>query len=902
MSLDAGARLGPYEILAPLGAGGMGEVYRAKDTRLGRDVAVKILPERLSASAEARERFEREARAISALNHPHICTLSDVGEQRDTHYLVMELVEGETLAARLERGPLKIDEALRVAVQIAGGLDRAHRKGIVHRDLKPGNLILTKGGVKILDFGVAKLREEAEGTAAAGTAGLLPTAAPTRTTPLTSSGTVVGTMQYMAPEQLEGKGADHRADLFSFGAVLYEMVTGKRAFEGASQASVIAAILEREPRPIAELLPAAPPALDRVIRTCLAKDPEERWQSAADLARELRWIAEGREPAALPGVARTPPAGRARPSRERLAWTVALLAGIVAAAALAALALASRKSAPRAAATRFSMIPAQAGTLDEYPAFSPDGRSLAFCQVGSDGRLALWIHSFDTGEEKRIPGSEDAREPFWSPDGRSIAYFSRGQLRKSDAASGVSQALCGVPDSRGGSWGEGGDILFAATSSLALFRVPAGGGSPAPATEIDTASGETSHRYPWFLPDGRHFLFTVLAGPEKGGIYWTEVGSKERKRLLPDQTRAAFDERGYLLWVREGLLLAQEFDPGRGVLRGDPAAIAGHVGVDPSATGKTWFGISRRGALALRTGTPAQSRLVWFDRGGKELAAVTSPGTFNEPALSPDETRVVTVIAAADSGDSDLWIYETGAKDRGSRLTFGGETSGSPVWSPDGSSIGHSWGRKGGYALLRKAASGVGKDEVLLEAGSQAYTDDWSRDGRSLLFERFDPSGSDDIWMLPLAGDRKPVPLVQSPANESHASFSPDGRLFAYVSDESGLPQAYVQTVPPSGSKWQITTEGGDCPAWRADGKELYVVSLDRMLTAIPITSLAPFVAGTPEPLFRLNIPRLSATGSRTNFNATRDGKRFLVNTLTTEQNDPGIHVILGWAPGSAAP
>jgi len=382
----------------------------------------------------------------------------------------------------------------------------------------------------------------------------------------------------------------------------------------------------------------------------------------------------------------------------------------------------------------------------------------------------------------------------------------------------------------------------------------------------------------------------------------SKLGSKERKRIVPDPTRAAFDERGYLLWVREGLLLAQPFDPERGELGGDPVAIASRVGADPAATGKTWFTISRRGALAFRTGTRLQSRLLWFDREGKEMNAVTSPGNFSEPALSPDETRVaVVVVSAPDSSESDLWLYETGAKDRGSRLTFGGQTSGSPIWSPDGASVAHSWARKGGFALLRKAASGVGGDEVLLEVGTQAYTDDWSRDGRSLLFERFDPSGSDDIWLLPMSGDRKPAPLVQSPANESHAAFSPDGRYFAYVSDESGVPQVYVQTVPPSGSKWQITTEGGDAPAWRPDGKELFLVSLERMLTAVPIVSLSPFVTGSPQPLFRLNIPRLSATGSRTNFNATRDGKRFLVNLLESEQSDPGIHVSLDWVPGSPA-
>ncbi|MGH9363953.1 MAG: protein kinase domain-containing protein, partial [Thermoanaerobaculia bacterium] len=543
MTLSAGFRLGPYEVLAPLGAGGMGEVYKAKDTRLERTVAIKVLPAHLSSSEEMRQRFEREARAISQLSHPHICALYDVGSHEGTEYLVMEYLEGETLATRLAKGSLPLDQTLSCGIQIADALDKAHRQGIVHRDLKPGNVMLTKSGVKLLDFGLAKLRQaESEPVAsrlsALGTEG----------TPLTAEGTLLGTLQYMAPEQLEAKEADARTDIFAFGATLYEMATGRKAFSGTSQASLISAIMTAEPALISTIQPMTPPALDRMVKTCLAKDPDERWQNAHDLMRELRWIAELGSQAGVPG-----PVVARRKSRERFSWGLTAVTLLVALAAVAAAVRYAHRAAMLARPMRSSMVLPEKSAL-RAAAISPDGTRVVFVARDSSGRNLLWIRPLDSLAVQPLPGTENPSFPFWSPDSRFIGFFADGKLKKIDASGGPPQTLCDAPVNRGGTWNREGVILFAPVSDGPIYRVSASGGLPTPVTRLDPSRGETSHRWPFFLPDGQHFLYLVASfgGPkEKTGIYVGSLDSKEEKFLLPANSSVAYAPPGYLLFFRE---------------------------------------------------------------------------------------------------------------------------------------------------------------------------------------------------------------------------------------------------------------------------------------------------------------------------------------------------------------
>jgi serine/threonine protein kinase len=873
VSLSAGSKLGPYEITGPLGAGGMGEVYRAKDTRLGRDVAVKILPAHLSDNSEVRERFEREARAISSLNHPHICTLFDVGRDGQADYFVMELLEGESLSTRLERGPMKLDEALKVGAQIADGLAAAHRQGLVHRDLKPGNVVLTKAGAKILDFGVAKLKEEQVVDMA------------TRTTPLTSHGAMVGTVQYMAPEQLEGRPVDHRADLFAFGALLYEMITGQRAFAGKSQASVIAAILTSEPRPASELVPALPPALDRVIKSCLAKEPDERWHSAGDLARELRWIGEGKASPAPVAAAKNGMKGR-----ELVAWG---LAGILLATAVIVALRPRPGTAVVKRTTKFSVTPAN-GQIDGAPVISPDGRSIVFSLSPESGSPGLWLHSLDTGEARSLPGTEGARQPFWSPDGKSIAFFAQGRLKKTGLTGEPPVRLCDAPDTRGGSWSEAGDILFCANSASGLFRVGAAGGSPTAVTTPDTAAGEQSHRMPWFLPDGRHFLYTVT-GSERSGVWWGSLDGAPSKRLLPDVTAAKYDPRGYILFRRGGALMAQRFDTDHGELRGDALVAAADVGTDGQITAFDQYSISSGGVLVYRTGVSQKLRLTWTDRAGAASGLAAPEHNLFEPALSPDETRLAVGGAPAGGGDPAIWLLDLAPGGQLSRLTFGKREPETAIWSRDGRFVYYTQNDPGGWSIVRKASDGTGAEESVFSGKYPVWGGSVSPDGRFLVVEQYPPESGGDLWLLPLDGSRTLQPYRQSSSNETHASFSPDGRYLAYSSDEQGTAEVFIETVPPSGSRWQVSSGGGDQACWRADGKALYYVNANRMLVEVDVKGLSPFVMGAQRPLFRLSIPTLLLTGPRTFYAATRNGERFIVNTLVGDRGAPGFEVVLDW-------
>ncbi|MGH9367650.1 MAG: protein kinase domain-containing protein, partial [Thermoanaerobaculia bacterium] len=816
MTLSAGTRLGPYEIQTPVGAGGMGEVYKARDTRLERTVAIKVLPPHLSESAELKQRFEREARAISALSHPHICALYDVGSEAGTEFLVMEFLEGETLADRLLRGRIPTDQLLRYSVEIADALDKAHRQGIVHRDLKPGNIMLTRSGVKLLDFGLAKLRPAADPVSSTGLSRLGTEASPAA--PLTERGTILGTFQYMAPEQIEGKEADARSDIFSFGAVLYEMATGQKAFSAGSRASLIAAILEHEPPPISSVQPLLPPALDRVVRTCLAKDPEDRWQTAHDLTGELEWIAQVGSQAgvAAPVVAR-------RKNRERLAWVgfgIATLAAFV-------LAIAYLRRAPRPLpAVRATLALPEQMFLGDL-AVSPDGTRLAFTASLPGAQPSLWIRRLDGSSAERLPGAENAYFPFWSPDGRFIGFFSEGKLKRIDPSGGAVLTVCDAERGTGGTWNREGTIVFAPAPTAGLFRVSAAGGQAVPLTKPDASRHETAHRYPYFLPDGRHFLYMAanLSAPPDNPANSIRVGSLDGKgdRAVVRVASAARYASGRLLYVRDGTLLAQDFDLSRFEVKGEPTPIAQKLGLYGWAA--YWpFSVSENGVLVAAPAFLTPSRLLWLDRAGKQVGSVGEPGLISNPRLSPDGRRIAAEVLDAGRDTSEIQVYDA-ASGAGTKFVFSPAHEAAPTWSPDGTRIVFASDRKSKGArsdLWVKPLDG-GKEEMLAESPDDRYPHDWSPDGRYLSFEVIQARGkrNTQLWILDTA-QRKVFPFETEGPLQVASRFSPDGRWLAYSSDESGRLEVYVRAFPGPGGKWQVSTAGGGNPVWSRDGKELF--------------------------------------------------------------------------------
>ena len=746
MTLTSGTRLGRYEIVSPLGAGGMGEVYRARDTRLDRTVAIKVLPPHLSTSPELRQRFEREAKAISALNHPHICSLHDVGHQEGVDYLVMEYLEGETLAERLKKGAPPLEQVLRCGIEIAGALDKAHRQGVIHRDLKPGNVMLTKAGAKLLDFGLAKLKG-AESKPSASELSVLPTAEK----PITEEGTILGTYPYMAPEQLEGKEADARTDIFAFGAVLYEMATGKRAFTGRSKASLIAAILEHEPVPISTLQPMVPAALDRLVRTCLAKDPDERWQTAHDVLLELKGIGEA---GAQPGMAT---ALRPRP-RERLAWSLATFAVLIAAiATTVALSLRERGS-PRV--LRFSvLLPKEVGSVLES-AISPDGRRLAFTARHPDGKRLLWIRPIDSLAAQPLAGTEGAMLPFWSPDSRLLGFFAEDKLKKIEASGGSVQTVCEAVLGRGGTWSREGTIVFGGRSAggdEVLHRVSEAGGAATALTQLDRAHHESIHLFPSFLPDGDHFVYFVDSDRlEDHAVKMGSLRSGKTTRLLDVISNAAYAPPGYLLYSREGTLLAQRLDTRSMQLVGEAFPLGAAVAVGGGV--RRDFSVSAEGTLAYTIGTP-ERRLIWVDRSGRPVGTAGEPGYYVHVELSPDDARAALERLDSPGGISDVWVFDF-SRGTSSRFTFDPGFDFNPVWSPDGGRIAFASNRAGAYHLYQRASAG-GPEERLLESSAVLYATQWSPDGRFIVYEAFDPSvrgvrSEDERGSMGLAGDWRP--------------------------------------------------------------------------------------------------------------------------------------------------
>jgi eukaryotic-like serine/threonine-protein kinase len=884
--LTAGSRLGPYEILALIGAGGMGEVYKARDTRLERTVAVKVLPSDVASSPEQRQRFEREAKTISQLSHPHICALYDVGNQDGTEYLVMEYLEGETLAGRLAKGSLPLEQTLRYGTEITGALDKAHRQGIVHRDLKPGNVMLTSSGVKLLDFGLAKAVQPASQISGLS---VLPTQAGAN---LTQEGTILGTFQYMAPEQLEGKEADARSDIFAFGAVLYEMATGKKAFSGATQASLISSILRDDPQPISQVQPMSPSALDRVVKGCLAKDPEDRLQSAHDVASELKWIAEGS------GIGVAPPTSVAphRTSHEWIAW------GIAALAVTGALAW-TLFSVPSTPATmqglRVSVLPPDGSTSYGPFAVSPDGRQVAFVATGVDGRDTLYVRSLDSLEARSLLGTDEAAYPFWSPDGASLGFFAKRKLKRIDVGGGPPRDLTDVTDPRGGTWGRDGIIVFAPSGGSGLVRITATGGAVTAVTELDTKRQETSHRWPHFLPDGKHVLF-LKRSPVPSDRFAVEVASldsKDRIRLVDAPSPAEYAD-GRLFFVRGTTLMSQAFDAKGLRVSGDPVSVAEGVWVDIKIDGLLAFSVAP-GLVAYRRGGFASTRLTWFSRDGKLLRTVGPPRVWDRPALSPDGRRIAVEDNDPATNIANVSLVDD-ATGTASRFTFGNWNDTSSAWSPAGDRIAFSSDRQGPFNLYVKPVSGAGEPTLLVSSPNWGYAESWSHDGRFLAYRELDPKTKGDLWVLPMMGKAKPSAFLNTPANEKGAEFSPDGRFLAYDSDESGLENVYVQTFPASGAKWQASSAGGSSPRWRRDGKELYYVSPDKRIMAVPITlSQGGLQPGIPHPLFAVSLPPFVL--STREYDVSADGERFLVNVPADDAITSPIALIMrGHATGKS--
>jgi serine/threonine protein kinase len=880
--LTPGLRLGPYEIQSPLGAGGMGEVYRARDTRLDRVVAIKVLSAELAADPQFRERFDREARAISALDHAHICALYDIGEHDGTSFLVMQYLEGETLDARLARGPLPFDQALQYAVQIADALDKAHRAGIVHRDLKPANVMLTKAGAKLLDFGLAK------STVPRGASGLsmLPTTPPG----LTAQGTILGTFQYMAPEQLEGQEADARTDVFAFGAVVYEMLTGKKAFEGRSQASLIGAILKEHPPAASMLQPVAPRALDRIVAICLAKDPDERWQSAGDLQRELAWIRAG-------GGEATDQRLTVAPKRQlRVLRAIAIVLAVALVVSLGVLMARVTRSIPALPVIRFT-VPTIADLSDRYTssgfALSPDGRKLAYVD-GTGPMYTLFVRSLDALESKALATSERVSSPFWSPDGRSIAFFTLDALKTVDTSDGTVQTVCALPAPgrlvNGGTWGTDNVILFAVRGRL--FRVATTGGAPRPLLE---KSGTI--RWPQFLPGGTRFIYTLTSNErsdaEDRSLFVSSLEGETASttsRVMPIEYSAQYAAPGYLVFVRDGVLLAQPFDPRTASLSGVPVAIAPRVGVSPDVNVRSAdFAVGGDGSVVYRTGS-TRSRLTWLDRTGAERGAIGDADDYVESELSPDGTQVVVEINDK-NGLGEIWVLNV---DRGTRtpITRTADTwEYGPRWSPDGRHVAFSVSTADGTTIRRKLADGSGAEEVVAHSTrSLTFLRHWMSDGR-IVFAKIEGG----LFTTPTAPNAEVAPLPSSNASETNARISPDGRWLAYTTTESGRREVYVRPVA-GGQRTLISSAGGGSALWNRDGKELYYLALDGTIMAVAVTDTPTLRAADPKPLFKI---RPSRDDIRQAF-STVDGQRFLVRT-PDESTPPAIVWLTNWPSQLAA-
>ena len=891
MALTPGTRLGPYEVIAPLGAGGMGEVYRARDTRLGRDVAVKVLPEHLSSKPEIRARFEREAKAVSSLNHPHICTLHDIGREADTDYLVMELIEGETLAERLAKGPMALAEVLKLGAQIADALDRAHRAGVMHRDLKPGNIMVTKSGAKLMDFGLAR----ATGLSAVSEM----TSSPTMAAPLTAEGTILGTYQYMAPEQLEGREADARADLWALGCVLYETATGRRAFEGKSQASLIGAIMSSAPPPMSELVPMTPPALDHLIQVCLARDPEERIQTAHDVGIQLRWIAAGGSQAGSPAVT-----GPRRYTSRWVTWGGWAVAALGLAFALVTVTMKGR--APEASVTR-TIVPAPANALFLFagdnagpPVLSPDGTRLAFVAVDDKGGAQLWVRDLASLTPETIPGTMNASYPFWSADGRSVGFFADAKLKRVDLATRQVIGICSAPAGRGGTWSVSDVIVFAPDFQAALVQVPAMGGAPQPVTTL--AALQTTHRWPQFLPDGRHVLYYsgnhLNIGGQENALWVASLDGRDNRMISPSATEAQFAD-GYLFYVQDAALVTRPFDPGSARFTGEARSTADRVQFDPT-TWKANFSVSDAGVLIYQpTGGKQGSEIRLYDRSGTMLRKVAEGGNHFSVRISRDGRRIAYSSQVNPNGDIYAYDVERGL---GRRLTTGEEDEDLPLFSPDGRWIAYTKRLKEGAELGRYSIELMGADgggsRTVVKGAKDLWPLDWSADGRLMLVGSGSWSSqvTQEMGVVPADGSRPIRPVDSESGTVTFGRFSNDGQWLAYGVTSNGESTVYITGVPGAATasgeanprRIQVSSHGGTLPQWGPGDRELVYVRADGMVVSVP---LAP---GTMEPGPEFPLFRVLLRPVTSSFDMSADGQRFAVDTLASEGAAP-IVVVSNW-------
>ena len=900
MPIEPGTKLGRYEVRSQIGAGGMGEVYLARDPKIGRDVAIKVLPSGLSDDKERLARFEQEAQAAGSLNHPNILAIYDVATDNGSLYVVSELLEGETLRDIIGGTPMPIRKALNLGLQTAHGLAAAHEKGIIHRDLKPENLFVTSDGrLKILDFGLAKLTESNGNDSKSDL--------PTRKVN-TDAGAVMGTVGYMSPEQLRGKPVDQRSDIFSFGTVLYEMLSGQKAFQKDSTADTISAILREDPPELSATNKNVDAGLERVVHRCLEKNREQRFHSASDLAFALESLSGSNIDTSSIGSRTIETASPRGSSIGRIAWIVAGLL-LLSTAFFGFQYFRRNEASPQS--IRFSIYAPEKVSINESGgAISPDGKRVAYVGIDATGKSILFVRSMDSFESNAIQGTEEAQFPFWSPDSRSIGFFANSKLKRVEAVGGPPQILADAsPDPRGGTWSSDGTIIFSPTTTTGLFKVSSsGGGSAVEFTKIDDSVHQTSHRWPEFLPDGKHFLYfgRTLSTDANEGIFVSSTDSSESKLLLKTNVRVTFmpapdgSSSGELLFVRDGTLMSQSLDTNKYEMTGDAFPVAQNIMSFPNEVGPTGYGafsVSRNGTLIYRVGDAQRTQLTWFDRAGKDQQKITDPGIYHEPSLSPDGNKIL--FGEQQGPNNDLFIFDL-VRTSKTKLTFDGRENASSVLSPDGAQVAFSSSKSDKVGLYLKAVNGAGDEQLILGGDEKTYPDSWSKDGKYLLYEV--DNGIDykfDLFVLPMTGDRTPFPYLQTPFIESHAQFSPDGKWVAYVTDQNGKADVYVESFPRGSGKWQISTAGGDQPQWRADGKELFYLAPDRNLMSVAVNTSGAVEFGRPAPLFQVNVPLTGLMDDRNSYVPTANGQKFLVCALTETGSSQPWNVVLNWSvPG----